>query len=161
MVEKSTARKSQGRKGRQSFCGSMNHICSLHPRHRSDHLNGHASSFPKRHLMVSSVLSPEPPSTYWSALLFLLSHGPYTLNAKGIGIMTAARQPRRVQAHCTPMFSNICREKSGNPAATEERIMMLAATVDAALFQPSQLLSDIIESNLLRLTAADKRRRDS
>ena len=59
------------------------------------------------------------------------------------------------------MFSNICWEKSGNPAATEERSMMLAATVDAALLNPSQLLSNIVESNLLRLTAAGKRQRDS
>ena len=59
------------------------------------------------------------------------------------------------------MFSNICWEKSGKPAATEERSMMLAATVDAALSEPSQLLADMVESNLVRLTAADKRRRDS
>ena len=59
------------------------------------------------------------------------------------------------------MFSNICWEKSGNPAATEERSMMLAATVDAALVNPSQFLSDIVVSSLLRLTAVDKRQRDS
>ena len=55
--------------------------------------------------------------------------------------MIAAKQPSKVQAHCTPMFSNICLVNSGNPAATDERSMMLAATVDAALLRFSQLLS--------------------
>lgn len=44
------------------------------------------------------------------------------------------------------MFLNICLEKSGNPAATDERRMMLAATVDAALLQLIQLLSYVSES---------------
>ena len=70
---------------------------------------------------------------YSRILLLLLSHGPYTLNARGIGIITTAKHPSKVQAHCTPMFSNICLEKSGNPAATDERSMMLPATVDVAL----------------------------
>lgn len=47
--------------------------------------------------------------------------------------MTAARHPSSVQAHCTPIVSNICFEKSGKPAATVERSMILAATADAAL----------------------------
>ena len=58
---------------------------------------------------------------------------PYALNTKGIGIMIAARQARRVPAHCTPRFSNIWVENKGKPAATAERSMMLAATVEAAL----------------------------
>lgn len=47
--------------------------------------------------------------------------------------MMTARQPSRVQAHCTPRFLNICLEKSGKPAAIAERSIMLAATADAAL----------------------------
>lgn len=53
--------------------------------------------------------------------------------------MMTARQPSRVQAHCTPRLWNICLEKSGNPAAIVERSIMLAATADAALSQVSQL----------------------
>lgn len=52
--------------------------------------------------------------------------------------MITARQPSRVQAHCTPRFSNICLEKSGNPAAIAERSIMFAATADAALLSGSQ-----------------------
>lgn len=53
--------------------------------------------------------------------------------AIGIGIMRAAKHPRIVQAHCTPKPLNICVENSGNPAAIDERRMMLAATAEAAL----------------------------
>lgn len=67
------------------------------------------------------------------SLLFRRNQGPYTRNATGIGIITTAKQPSKVHAHCTPMLWNICFEKSGKPAATEDRRMMLAATVDAAL----------------------------
>ena len=70
-----------------------------------------------------------------------------------------AKQPSKVLAHCTPMFLNICLEKSGNPAATDERRMMLAATVDAALLQLSQLLSCVPESasrNLQRQIRVDE-----
>ena len=63
-----------------------------------------------------------------------------------MGIIIAAKQPSKVQAHWTPMFSNICVEKSGNPAAIDERSMMLAATVDAALLHCGQLLSYVPES---------------
>jgi hypothetical protein len=47
--------------------------------------------------------------------------------------MIAARQPNKVQAHCTPMPLNICLVKRGKPAATDDRRMMFAATADAAL----------------------------
>ena len=47
--------------------------------------------------------------------------------------MATARQPRSVPAHLVPKFSNICVENSGNAAATLERRMMFAATVEAAL----------------------------
>lgn len=47
--------------------------------------------------------------------------------------MTAARQPSKVHAHWMPIPSNICLENSGNPAAMEERSIMLAATAEAAL----------------------------
>jgi hypothetical protein len=57
-----------------------------------------------------------------------------------MGIMTAARHPSRVPAHWTPIFLNICFENKGKPAATAERRMMFAATVDAALFESSQSL---------------------
>lgn len=59
------------------------------------------------------------------------------------------------------MFSNICLEKSGKPAATDERRIMLAATVDAALLQLSQLLSYVLGKYHLKLTAANYSRRDS
>lgn len=50
-----------------------------------------------------------------------------------MGIMTTAMLPRRVQAHWTPIPSNICVEKRGKPAAMDERNMMLAATAEAVL----------------------------
>lgn len=74
----------------------------------------------------------------WRSLLLLLSRGPSILNTKGIGIMITAKQPSRVDAHCTPRFPNICLEKSGNPAAIAERSIIFAATADAALSQFSQ-----------------------
>lgn len=74
----------------------------------------------------------------WRSLLFLLKRKPNCLNTNVMGIMITARQPRRVEAHCTPRFSNICLEKRGNPAATAERSMMFAATAEAALEQTSQ-----------------------
>lgn len=58
--------------------------------------------------------------TYWRSLLFCLSHGPYILNARGIGFMIADKQPRNVQAHFTPIVSNIYLKKGGNLAATDE-----------------------------------------
>lgn len=48
--------------------------------------------------------------------------------------MIAAKHPSSVQAHCMPMPSNICVENRGNPAANDDRRMMLAATADAALY---------------------------
>ena len=54
-----------------------------------------------------------------------------------MGIITADRHPSSVPAHCTPRFANICFEKSGNPAATLDRRMMFAATVEAALHRVS------------------------
>lgn len=51
----------------------------------------------------------------------------------GIGIITVARQARRVPAHCTPRLSNIWVENKGKLAATAERSIILAATVEAAL----------------------------
>lgn len=60
-----------------------------------------------------------------------------------MGIMIADRHPNSVPAHCTPRFANICFEKSGNPAATLDRRMMLAATVEAALHSVSITLPSI------------------
>lgn len=54
----------------------------------------------------------------------------------GMGIMTAAIQPRRVDAHCTPMFPNICVVKSGKEAPTRDRSIMFAANAEAALYVP-------------------------
>lgn len=71
----------------------------------------------------------------FNILLCPLKVGPYALKTTGIGIMTAARQARSVPAHCTPRLSNICVENKGKPAATAERSMMFAATVEAALVQ--------------------------
>ena len=48
--------------------------------------------------------------------------------------MIADRHPSSVPAHCTPRFANICFEKSGKPAATLDRRMIFAATVEAALY---------------------------
>lgn len=55
------------------------------------------------------------------------------MNARGIGTIIAARQPRRVPAHCTPRFRNICLEKRGNAAPTVDRMIVFAAKTDAAL----------------------------
>ena len=49
--------------------------------------------------------------------------------------MIVARQPSKVPAHCTPRFWNICRVNSGNPAATTDRSIILAATVEAELLR--------------------------
>ena len=73
-----------------------------------------------------------------STLLFLRKEGPNTLSTNGIGSISVARQARSVPAHCTPRFANICLEKRGNPAATAERSIMLAATVEAALRKASE-----------------------
>lgn len=97
----------------------------------------------------------------WRSLLLLLSRGPRILNAKGIGIMITAKQPSRVDAHCTPRFSNICLEKSGNPAAIAERSIMLAATADAALSQLSQLFFMIKTVAHWHLTLVGTRRQGS
>ena len=64
--------------------------------------------------------------------------GPKTLSPTGIGIAIAAIHARSVPAHCTPRFANICRENRGNPAATAERSMIFAATVEAALGKVSE-----------------------
>ena len=50
-----------------------------------------------------------------------------------MGTQTAARQPSSVAAHWMPRLLNICRAKSGKPAAAMERRKVLAAMADAAL----------------------------
>lgn len=47
--------------------------------------------------------------------------------------MTTAIHPSIVPAHCTPRFSIICREKSGNEQPIADRNIVFAAIVDAAL----------------------------
>lgn len=74
----------------------------------------------------------------FNILLLLLKTGPYARNARGMGIITVAIQASNDPAQCTPRFANICVENSGKLAATAERNMMLAATVEAALME-SQL----------------------
>lgn len=54
-------------------------------------------------------------------------------NTMGMGIMAAAIQPSRVDAHCTPMFPNICVVNNGKQAPTRDRSIMFAANADAAL----------------------------
>ena len=49
--------------------------------------------------------------------------------------MTVARQPSNVPAHWMCRLLNICREKSGNPAATKDRRKVFAAIAEAALFE--------------------------
>ena len=71
----------------------------------------------------------------FNILLCPRNFAPYDMKIIGIGIMATAKQPRSVPAHCTPRFSNIWAENNGKPAATAERSMMLAATVEAALYQ--------------------------
>jgi hypothetical protein len=56
------------------------------------------------------------------------------MNASGIGIIIADRQPSNVPAHCTPRLTNICLEKRGKHAPTADLRMVLAANTDAALF---------------------------
>ena len=80
-------------------------------------------------------------------------------NTKGIGIIIVAKQPSKVPAPCTPILSNICLEKSGNPATTDERSIILIATVDAALFQLIQFLSKVFKA-INSFTRANKRQRD-
>ena len=66
-------------------------------------------------------------------MLFCLTLPPHLFSTNGIGIMTVATQANSVPAHCTPRFANNCLENNGKPAATVDRSMMFAATVDAAL----------------------------
>lgn len=61
--------------------------------------------------------------------------------------MSAAKQARSVPAHCTPRFSNICVENKGKAAATAERSIMLAATVEAALILPICQLTPLREGD--------------
>ena len=73
--------------------------------------------------------------------------------------MTAARQARSVPAHCTPSFSNICSENRGKPAATAERSIMLAATVEAALVRvelSADATREIRRRGTYELTEAEK-----
>lgn len=63
-----------------------------------------------------------------------LRRAPNRLKKNGMGTKAAAKQPSRVLAHCTPIFENICRVKSGKLDAKADRRMMLAATADAALY---------------------------
>lgn len=74
-----------------------------------------------------------PVSKTGANLDFLRSAGPNLMNTRGIGTMITARQPRRVAAHCTPRFINICFENSGKAAPTADRIIVLAAKTEAAL----------------------------
>jgi hypothetical protein len=78
--------------------------------------------------------------------------------------MTAARQASSVPAHCTPRFSNIWVENRGKPAATAERSMMLAATVDAALVQVEVSAEVTMKENIKgasSLTEAEKHQQDN
>jgi hypothetical protein len=68
-----------------------------------------------------------------------LNAGPHFINANGIGTIMRARQPKRVPAHWTPRFWNICFVKRGNAAATEDRMIVLAAKTDAALIPKLEL----------------------
>lgn len=63
-----------------------------------------------------------------------LRRAPKRRKKNGMGTKTAAKQPSRVLAHCTPIFENICRVKRGKLEAKADRRMMLAATADAALY---------------------------
>jgi hypothetical protein len=77
--------------------------------------------------------------------------------------MAMAKQPRSVPAHCTPRFLNIWVENNGNPAATADRSIILAATVEAALGQKSLAtlaLNRKIESFVI-LTVVGKHQRGS
>jgi hypothetical protein len=82
---------------------------------------------------LRTILSPRR-LRYVANRLPALKRAPNLRKANGIGIMSAAKHPSNVAAHCTPRFANICFENSGNAAATAERRMMFAATADAALY---------------------------
>ena len=98
-----------------------------------------------------------------SILLLFRREGPKKLSPTGIGIIIAATHARSVPAHYTPRFANICREKRGNPAATAERSIIFAATVDAALSKMSESARLCASSICWKraLTEAEKRRQDS
>jgi hypothetical protein len=64
-----------------------------------------------------------------------------------MGTNAVAKHPSRVLAHCTPMFSNICRVNRGKLDAKAERRMMFAATADAAL----QIVSKLFKKHRGRL----------
>jgi hypothetical protein len=60
--------------------------------------------------------------------------------------MTAARQPSNVPAHWMCRLLNICREKSGNPAATKDLRKVFAAIAEAALFEVNLSMRQSIEA---------------
>lgn len=61
-----------------------------------------------------------------------------------MGTMIAAIQPSSVPAHWMPMFWNTCVTKSGKTKPTIDRIMVVAANVDAALHTLSQRSRDTL-----------------
>lgn len=75
-------------------------------------------------------------------LLRRLNQGPNLIKANGIGIIMNAKHPNNVPAHCTPRFVKSWREKSGKPAPTADRRMVLAAKTDAALWTLASLAHD-------------------
>ena len=58
--------------------------------------------------------------------------GPYLVSTNGMGTMTSAMKPMRVEAHRGFSASYICVAKRGNAAPNAERATVFAARADAA-----------------------------
>jgi hypothetical protein len=67
--------------------------------------------------------------------LFRRRAGPHAMNAKGIGIRIAERQPSNVPDHCTPRLTN-----GGEACSPADRRMVLTANTDAHCSQAYQLV---------------------
>ena len=70
--------------------------------------------------------------TLGAYLLFRRKYGPYFFSTNGIGIITSAMHPRRVDAHRGFSFSYICVANSGKPAPKRERTTVEADIALAA-----------------------------
>jgi hypothetical protein len=82
--------------------------------------------------LSNSLISPAIfRSAHGANVLLLLIAGPYLENRNGLGASTNASRPKRVHAQLTPSRWNICTVKSGKPAATAERMAVLAAKAEA------------------------------
>jgi hypothetical protein len=82
-------------------------------------------------LILSSTLPLQP--AVGANLLCFLIFAPEKKNQTGIGRRIAAKHPTSVIPQLIPRRLNIYVEKRGQAAAMKERIIVFAATADAAL----------------------------